>query len=136
MCGLLTIKYTIFAIISIFFNILFQWIVLKLYKGQFNIYFAIGAGTLVGLVIKYFLDKNYIFYHKTETFLDNTWKFILYSFMGIFTTIIFWGIELSFHFLFRTPKAKYIGAIIGLTIGYYIKYQLDKRFVFTHGGVK
>jgi len=127
----IAIKYTLFAIVSIIFNVLCQWAVLRVYKGQFDIYLAMAVGTLAGLLVKYFLDKNYIFYHKTENFLDNTRKFVLYSFMGVFTTMIFWGVELTFYFLFKAPVAKYIGAVIGLTIGYYIKYQLDKKFVFS-----
>jgi len=25
---------------------------------------------------------------------------------------------------------RYVGGVIGLAIGYYVKYQLDKRYVF------
>ncbi len=52
--------------------------------------------------------------------------------MGIFTTIIFWGTEIGFNAIFENQNAKYIGAIIGLSIGYAIKYFLDKKFVFVH----
>ena len=50
--------------------------------------------------------------------------------MGVFTTAIFWGTEYAFHLIFTTDAMRYIGGVLGLTIGYYIKYQLDKRFVF------
>jgi hypothetical protein len=31
---------------------------------------------------------------------------------------------------------RYIGGVLGLSIGYYIKYQLDKRFVFVDKSIK
>lgn len=50
--------------------------------------------------------------------------------MGVFTTFIFWGFEIGFDLIFKTEMAKYIGAVFGLSIGYIIKYFLDKKFVF------
>ena len=52
--------------------------------------------------------------------------------MAVFTTIIFWGTEIAFDTLFQDPNAKYLGAVIGLSIGYIIKYFLDKKYVFIH----
>ena len=89
-------------------------------------------GTLSGLVVKYTLDKKLIFYHAVENKKDDVKKFALYSLMGIFTTIIFWGTEIAFDALSQNPNAKYLGAVIGLSIGYIIKYFLDKKFVFIH----
>ena len=37
---------------------------------------------------------------------------------------------LLFWTYFKTHNMREIGAIIGLTIGYMIKYKLDKNFVF------
>jgi putative flippase GtrA len=87
-------------------------------------------GTLAGLVTKYLLDKRYIFYHTPKDKKDDAKKFALYSFMGVFTTVIFWGTEIGFNAVFENPNAKYVGAIIGLSIGYVIKYYLDKKYVF------
>ncbi len=56
--------------------------------------------------------------------------FVLYSFMGVFTTAILWGTEYAFHLIFADDFMRYAGGVLGLTIGYYVKYQLDKRFVF------
>ena len=50
--------------------------------------------------------------------------------MGSVTTIIFWCTEYLFHLIFTADFMRYAGAIVGLSIGYYIKYQLDRRFVF------
>jgi hypothetical protein len=43
---------------------------------------------------------------------------------------MFWGMELGFEFWFQTRAARYLGAVIGLSIGYAVKYRLDKHFVF------
>jgi putative flippase GtrA len=127
---ILAIKYSLFAIVSILLNLFVQWLCFEIYNGFLAIYIAMTFGTLAGLLLKYVLDKKYIFYHKPKDIKDDGKKFILYSFMGIFTTLIFWGFELGFYYSFNNENAKYIGAIIGLVIGYIVKYFLDKKFVF------
>jgi len=126
------IKYILFATISTLFNLLFQYISFLIYKGAGSLYVAMFVGTLAGLVIKYILDKKFIFYHIVEDKKDDAKKFALYSLMGVFTTIIFWGSEIAFDSFSNDPNAKYLGAIIGLSIGYIIKYFLDKKYVFIH----
>lgn len=126
----LTVKYSVFAVISTVLNIFSQYISLTVYKGAYDLYLAILIGTLVGLLVKYILDKKYIFYYNAIDYRDDLKKFILYSFMGIFTTLIFWGFELWFNFTFDFESAKFIGAVVGLSIGYFVKYHLDKRWVF------
>jgi putative flippase GtrA len=127
---MIAVWYIIFAAISTIVNISLQYISFMLYNGFLSLYVAMFIGTLSGLVVKYVLDKKYIFFYKTKTHVENTKKFILYSFLGIFTTVIFWGFEISFDYFFESNYAKYFGAIIGLTIGYITKYSLDKKFVF------
>ena len=129
---MLVIKYTLFAVISTFFNLLFQYFVFLLYSGFGSLYIAMFFGTLAGLIVKYILDKKMIFYHKVENNKDDAKKFALYSLMGVFTTVIFWGVEMAFHYLIPDPNSKYLGAVIGLSIGYVIKYFLDKKYVFFH----
>jgi putative flippase GtrA len=125
-----TIKYLIFAIIATATNIATQYIIFNLFTGEFTIYAAILAGTINGLIVKYILDKRFIFFYKTTTYLDNSKTFFLYSLTGIITTLIFWSKELLFHYMLKYEHAKYIGAIIGLSFGYLIKYFLDRKFVF------
>lgn len=129
---MLAIKYTIFAVISTLINLLFQYFSFGLYEGFGSLYVAMFIGTLAGLVVKYILDKKFIFYHVVEDKKDDAKKFALYSLMGVFTTIIFWGTEITFDTFSQDPNAKYLGAVIGLSIGYVIKYFLDKKFVFIH----
>jgi putative flippase GtrA len=126
------VKYIIFAVISTFFNLVFQYLSFLIYSDLGVLYFAMVMGTLAGLIVKYVLDKKFIFYHDVKDKKDDAKKFALYSLMGVFTTIIFWGTEIAFDHLSQDPNAKYLGAVIGLSIGYVIKYFLDKKFVFIH----
>lgn len=127
----LAMLYTVFAIVATLCNILAQDICNYLYSGDSSILISIIIGTGFGLIVKYILDKKYIFQYKTKNARHNRHIFFLYTFMGIFTTFIFWGFELGFHYLFETKEMRYIGGVIGLMIGYVSKYYLDKKFVFT-----
>jgi hypothetical protein len=126
----LAIKYAFFAVIAILINLLTQYVSLLFYNGIFGLCLAIIFGTFAGLLTKYILDKNYIFYYQTKNKFYDFKKFVFYSAMGIITTIIFWGFEIGFDSFFKFNSAKYIGAIAGLVIGYVVKYNLDKKFVF------
>jgi len=126
----LVLRYSLFAVIATIVNLLVQELSLWVYSDRFALYVAILAGTLAGLYTKFILDKRYIFRFQTEGLGEHGKHFLLYSFMGVFTTMIFWGMELGFEFLYETKLMRYIGAVLGLSIGYWVKYQLDKRFVF------
>ena len=127
---MIAIKYTLFAIISTVFNLFFQYLSFFAYVGFGRLYIAMLVGTLAGLISKYILDKKDIFYHTPKNKTDDAKKFMLYTLMGIFTTAIFWAAEVGFDALFESESAKYIGAVIGLGIGYIIKYFFDKKYVF------
>lgn len=127
---MIAIKYTLFAIISIFLNLFFQYISFKLYTGFGSFYIALLTGTLIGLISKYTLDKKYIFYHMTIDNKGGIKQFILYAFTGSLITAVFWITEIAFDRMFENEQSKYIGAFIGLTIGYITKYLLDKKYVF------
>lgn len=126
-------KYALFAAISTLLNLVAQYLSFLFYSGVGSLYVAMFFGTFVGLLSKYILDKKYIFYHKPRDRKDDSKKFILYSFVGVFTTIPFIASEMAFDYLIDHESAKYIGAIIGLTIGYVSKYFLDKKYVFKQG---
>ena len=121
------LRYIIFAIISIAINLLTQYFVL-IFADVLCI--AMFFGTFLGLITKYFLDKKFIFYYRSKNKIDDGKKFFMYSFFGIFTTLVFWGFEISFDAVFKSDLAKYVGALLGLVIGYILKYFLDKNFVF------
>ena len=126
----LVLKYSLFALIATIINLFTQFISLAIYSQNFSLYIAMFFGTLTGLIAKYILDKKYIFYYVVKDKKEDSQKFILYSIMGVFTTLIFWGFEIGCDYIFDSEIAKYIGAIIGLSIGYITKYFLDKKFVF------
>ena len=126
----IAVKYTIFAVLATLANIGSQDITLQIYDGHYPLVISIIVGTAVGLIVKYVLDKKYIFQFHTENIAHNTQTFTLYTVMGLTTTTVFWGFEFGFDYLFQSKEMRYAGGIIGLAIGYYAKYQLDKRFVF------
>ncbi|MFT3929014.1 MAG: GtrA family protein [Spongiibacteraceae bacterium] len=126
----LAILYAILAAISMSSNFCSQRLVDYLYDGPYAFLIALIVGTGVGLITKYVLDKRYIFRFRAENVVHDAHTFFLYSFMGVFTTVIFWGFEAGFKFLFQTDALRYAGGAIGLTIGYVVKYHLDKKFVF------
>lgn len=126
----LTMLYIVFAIIATVFNILAQKFFSYIYVGPLYIFVSMFFGTLIGLIVKYILDKKYIFKYKTKDVKHNGKIFLLYSVMGVFTTLVFWGFELSFYYLFVDKEMRYVGGVIGLMIGYICKFYLDKKFVF------
>ena len=127
----LTFWYTLFAVIATIANIGSQDIAIRLYDGRYGITLSILVGTAVGLLVKYVLDKKYIFRYRVANLAEDTRTFLLYTAMGVVTTLIFWGFEFTFEYLFATRSLRYLGGVIGLCIGYLLKYQLDKRYVFS-----
>jgi putative flippase GtrA len=132
----IAVLYSLFAGLSTVVNIGSQMLSMLIYSGAYAVEISIFMGTLAGLPLRYFLEKRYIFSFESKNIKHDGQLFILYSFMGVFTTAIFWGTEYAFHLIFTTDVMRYIGGILGLSIGYYIKYQLDKRFVFVNKSTK
>ena len=124
-------KYSLFALLATLLNLGAQEASFRVYDGAFSIYPAMALGTLVGLVSKYLLDKKYIFRFITASRREDLGRFTLYGLTGIATTAIFWGFEIGFDWLIGGRVARYAGAVIGLSIGYGVKYRLDKRDVFS-----
>ncbi len=131
----LAILYAILAGVATVANIGGQDLFLRFYGGVYPISISILFGTGVGLVVKYFLDKRYIFKFKTDNAAHDARMFFLYTIMGLVTTAIFWGAEFGFEYLFKSKEMRYLGGVIGLAVGYVVKYQLDKRFVFVSRGL-
>ena len=125
----IALRYVIFAVIATIANLGTQRLVLSGGEGLFI--WAVLAGTAVGLVVKYLLDKRWIFFDTSSGTAAHARKFTLYTVMGLLTTAIFWGMETAFWLTWRTDAMRELGAVIGLTIGYVVKYWLDRRYVFT-----
>ena len=128
---MLILRYSAFAVLATIINLGVQRLVLAF--GETTLFFAlaVGAGTLVGLVVKYILDKRWIFYDLDTSLKAHGEKFSRYTAMGLITTAIFWSTETAFWVIWQTDMMRELGAIIGLAIGYVTKYQLDRRYVFT-----
>lgn len=92
---------------------------------------SILAGTAAGFLVKYLLDKWYVFYDANGSAFEEARKVTVYAVCSVLTTGIFWVVEFGCWKLWGTAFAKYTGAVAGLAIGYAVKYLLDLRFVFT-----
>lgn len=132
----LSLLYAAFAAMSIFANLGSQWFSVRLYSGPYHIALSMLVGTAVGLIVKYILDKRWIFRYRTANASHEAKTFVLYTLMGGATTLIFWGMEAFFHWLFSSDAMRYVGGLLGLVIGYIIKYFLDKRLVFVDAAAR
>jgi putative flippase GtrA len=126
----LAILYALLAVIATAANIAAQELAIRAYDGPLGVVISILVGTAIGLAVKYLLDKRYIFGFRARDVRHDLWTFALYTGMGVATTLLFWGFEFSFNYVFETRQMRYLGALIGLALGYWAKYHLDKRFVF------
>ena len=127
-------RYTAFAILATLANLATQRLVLSLAEGSQGFVLAIGSGTVVGLFLKYFLDKRWIFFDTSSGIATHGLKFTLYTAMGVFPTLIFWGSETVFWLAWETDLMREVGAVLGLSIGFVLKYNLDRRIVFRKPG--
>jgi putative flippase GtrA len=125
------VRYALFAGAAMLINLLSQNAVrLILGKLPIAIYAAILVGTASGLIFKFIADKYWVFEDGEATLTGNSKKFVIYAFFGLATTAIFWAVELLFHYLFGSVFMTNVGAVLGLCIGYVVKYNLDKRVTF------
>jgi len=132
----IALLYTVFASLSTVINISSQMLSMAIYKGTYAVEISILVGTATGLPLRYLLEKRYIFNFKSSNIKHDGQLFLLYSFMGVFTTAIFWFTEYVFHLSFTDDLMRYVGGVVGLSIGFYIKYRLDKKYVFMSGDPK
>ena len=128
----IAVLYTLFAVLSTAINIGSQMLSIWIYKGPLSVEISILIGTAMGLPLCYFLEKRYIFNFTSKNLVHDGKLFIFYSAMGVITTLIFWGTEYAFHLIYDTDFMRYLGGVIGLSIGFYVKYQLDKKYVFVN----
>jgi putative flippase GtrA len=138
MTGLpLAVLYATFGAIATAANMgmqAFMHIVLPPGEGAGAAYWiALAAGTGVGLVVKYLLDKRWIFADRSIGIAAHGRRFSLYTLMGVATTVIFWGTQTAFFLATGNRAMLYLGGALGLAVGYWVKYRLDRRFVFTSG---
>ena len=132
----LILSYGLFAVIAVVANLASQRLSLAIYDQVGAILVALFIGTGAGLVVKFALDKVFIFQDRSYELSQQSKQFSLYTLTGVFTTAIFWGMEYAFWAIWQTHLMREVGAVIGLSIGYIIKYQLDARFVFRRSALQ
>jgi putative flippase GtrA len=124
------IIYAIAAVVAIFVNIGSQWLIVQWFgETSLIVYLSILIGTGAGLVSKYVMDKFFVFEEKFSH-KQVLSQFILYTLTGVLTTAVFWGVEIAFYYAFQTNEMRYVGGIVGLLIGYVLKFIMDSAFVF------
>jgi putative flippase GtrA len=124
------ILYVLFAGVATVANLVAQEAFLRL-SGSLAV--AILAGTAAGFASKYVLDKKWVFSDRYTTHRQELRKVTLYGAFSVVTTLVFWLFEVAFWMAWRTDFAKYTGAVLGLAVGYAIKFGLDRAFVFKAG---
>ena len=116
--------YFLFALFASVVNVIGQHIFLNYNE---NLFFAVFVGSAAGLVFKYVLDSSIVFDGKKPI---NIRTFFIYAFFGACITPIIWIVEVIFLNIFGTVFMRDIGALLGLALAYFIKYEMDKRYVF------
>jgi len=122
--------YLLIAAVSTALNLGAQFLVVQYLDIPYVIELSILIGTGVGMPPRYFLEKKYVFFFKSNDIKHDSKLFFLYSFYAVFTTLIFWSVEYVFHIYFSANFMRYVGALAGLSIGFFLKYQIDKKYVF------
>lgn len=129
----LAFRYVLFAIVSTIVNFAVQELSLSVAPFQ-PLMLSILLGTAAGFIVKYVLDKKWIFFDGYTSKSNEAKKVSLYGMFSILTTVIFWSFEVAFWTIWGTTFAKYAGGALGLAIGYAVKYALDRKFVFRPEG--
>jgi putative flippase GtrA len=122
--------YVVFAGVATVANLAAQELFLRM-SGSLAV--AILAGTAAGFATKYVLDKKWVFSDRYTTHRQELRKVTLYGAFSVATTLVFWLFEVAFWMAWGTDFAKYTGAVLGLAVGYAIKFVLDRTFVFRVG---
>ncbi len=139
--------YMSFAAISIVLNLVSQYLMrvllvfflpnfanTKFLNFEYWFLIALGFGTVIGFLFKFVVDKFVVFEEKLlenrkEEIQKTSKQISLYFSFAIFTTMIFWGFEFTFK-VFLSGNWYLFGGLIGLIIGYTVKFLLDRKFVF------
>ncbi len=125
----IAVRYLLFAVIAGAMNLGVQAIAFP-FLPVWPLELSILAGTGVGFAVKFLLDKRWIFFDGYHGPTHEARKIFLYGSFSVAMTLIFWGFEVGFFAAFGTNAAKYAGGAIGLAIGNFLKYWLDRTYTF------
>ncbi len=123
------VRYVLFAVVATLANLITQEAVIRTAPVA-PLTLSILMGTVAGFILKYVLDKRWVFEDEYGGHRQELQKITLYGAFSVLTTLIFWGFEVAFWMIWQTDLAKYTGAVLGLAIGYAAKFVLDRTFVF------
>tara|TARA_B100000745_G_scaffold205440_1_gene135776 strand:- start:277 stop:699 length:423 start_codon:yes stop_codon:yes gene_type:complete len=126
----LLILYIVFAIVVTITNLSSQRLVLSFLTGNVGYFVALFTGTFIGVVLGYFLDKNWIFKDPVMSSRVMGKQFFWYAMTGAIHTPVFWLVESVFWFIWKTDGMRELGAVLGLVIAYTLKYFILRRYVF------
>ncbi|MCH5150527.1 MAG: GtrA family protein [Spirochaetales bacterium] len=136
--------YILFAVCSTALNFFVQKICEVIFYSFNNTFFSfqlyknidiatllkLSAATAAAFIFKYTADRFLVFKKgKYATAKKEIARIGLYTLFSIFTTFLFWAVQLLFKIYFQL---EYLGLILGLAAGYTIKFFLDKHVVFSH----
>lgn len=129
------VLYILFAGLAVAVNVLVQRAVFALFGDVFDdststLWLAMCTGAAVALGLKYLLDRRYVFQAKGPA---TEGEFLAYALTGGAITAVFFAVEYVIWMIFQTATARDIGIVVGMTIGYALKFLLDRRLVFKTG---
>lgn len=119
--------YYAFAFVAIGINVVVQRLFFLGLNHPNAILFAMPIGAGVALLVKYFLDRKYIFEVASS---PNQREFFRYAISGGLITLIFFVVEYLIWSLYETALARDLGIFVGMMTGYALKYFFDRNFVF------
>ncbi|EYD76137.1 hypothetical protein Rumeso_02326 [Rubellimicrobium mesophilum DSM 19309] len=126
----LVASYAGFALLATAVNLGTQRVLLGDSASPLRFLVALVAGTLAGMAVKYVLDSRWIFRAGPTSAATHGKRIGKYAGTSVVTTLVFWGSEAAFFAVSPTQGSREAGALLGLAVGYVLKYHLDRRLVF------
>ncbi len=93
-----------------------------------RVLFGSILGVGVAYIVKFFLDKFIVFEKKSTNLKQTSKEFIKYFLFAILTTAINIGGQYLLYWAFSIDYI--IAGFISLAIGYFVKFLLDRKYVF------
>tara|TARA_B100000989_G_scaffold299003_1_gene291845 strand:- start:5206 stop:5595 length:390 start_codon:yes stop_codon:yes gene_type:complete len=121
-------KYILVSLISIIANIALQILFLEVYTKMYRVELSIIIATALTMPARYVLERKFIF--SRIRYSSDTKSFLVYTFSACIATVIFIVTEYVFHLVFANDALRYLGGMIGLSLGFYFKFWFDTLKVY------
>ncbi len=99
------VRYVLFAVVATLANLITQEAVIR-FAPVAPLTLSILMGTAAGFVLKYGLDKKWVFEDDYGGHRQELQKITLYGAFSVLTTLVFWGFEVAFWMIWQTDLAK------------------------------